>query len=129
MSALAQRFSVDWVLLFFIAPLVLFSLVSINSFGEASNVLFQKQLLWLAVSLTVFVILSYFDFRFLKNSKILTLLFIATCALLGSLFIFGSVFSGAQSWFNFGFFAFQPVDIAKVMLILILAKQFPERHV
>ena len=36
---------------------------------------------------------------------------------------------GAQSWFNFGFLAFQPVDVAKIVLILVLAKYFAKRHV
>ncbi len=36
---------------------------------------------------------------------------------------------GAQSWFNFGGFSFQPVDVMKLVLVLILAKYFSRRHV
>ena len=45
------------------------------------------------------------------------------------LFVVGSVFKGAQSWFDFGAFAFQPVDFAKVALVIILAKYFSRRHI
>jgi len=56
------------------------------------------------------------------------MLYIGICALLASLFIFGSVFGGARSWFNLGAFAFQPVDVAKVVILLVLAKYFAKRH-
>jgi len=36
---------------------------------------------------------------------------------------------GSRSWFNFGLFSFQPVDMVKLVLILILAKYFSRRHV
>jgi rod shape determining protein RodA len=36
---------------------------------------------------------------------------------------------GAKSWFNFGAFSFQPSDMMKLVLILILAKYFSRRHV
>lgn len=108
--------------------LVAFGLITINSFGE-SNGFFLKQLVSLAISLVAFFVLALFDFRFLKNSKVLMMLYIAICILLGSLFIFGSVFGGARSWFNFGALAFQPVDVAKVVILLVLAKYFAKRHV
>ena len=36
---------------------------------------------------------------------------------------------GAQSWFDLGFASFQPSDVAKLALILVLAKYFSKRHV
>jgi rod shape determining protein RodA len=49
--------------------------------------------------------------------------------LLLSLFVLGRVSHGAQSWFSFGGFAFQPVDLSKLAVILILSKYFSRRHV
>lgn len=119
--------NIDWVLLLSALILVVFGLVTINSYGD-QNLLFTKQLLSLGVSLTAFFILSLFHFRFLKNSKVLMILYGLTCLVLVSLFIFGSVAGGARSWFNFGSFAFQPVDVAKVVILLVLAKYFAKRH-
>jgi rod shape determining protein RodA len=45
------------------------------------------------------------------------------------LFGLGAVFKGARSWFNLGAFAFQPVDLSKLALVLILSKYFSRRHV
>lgn len=120
--------NIDWMILGSAVTLVIFGLVTINSFDQ-SNTLFDKQLISLVVSLAAFFVLSQFDFRFLKNSKILTLLYVLTAMVLGSLFIFGSTFGGAQSWFVLGSFAFQPVDVAKVVILLVLAKYYTKRHI
>ncbi len=120
--------NIDLITIASALTLVAFGLITINSFGE-SNGLFVKQLVSLAISLVAFFVLALFDFRFLKNSKILMMLYGGICILLASLFIFGSVFGGARSWFNFGALAFQPVDIAKVVILLVLAKYFAKRHV
>ena len=45
------------------------------------------------------------------------------------LIILGNISHGAKSWFNFGFFSFQPVDMMKLVLVLVLAKYFSRRHV
>jgi len=45
------------------------------------------------------------------------------------LFILGHISHGAKSWFDFGGFYFQPVDMMKLVLVLILAKYFSRRHV
>jgi rod shape determining protein RodA len=49
--------------------------------------------------------------------------------MLTALFVAGSIFKGARSWFNLGAFAFQPVDFVKVILVIILAKYFSRRHI
>ena len=41
-----------------------------------------------------------------------------------SLFLFAPLTSGTYSWFNFGVIGFQPVEVAKLALIIVLAKYF-----
>lgn len=120
--------NIDWILFFSTLPLVGAGLITMNLFvGE--NYFFEKQLIWLLVSITIFFLLSFVDFSFLKRTKILIILFFFSVILLLSLFLVGSVFKGAQSWFNLGFFSFQPADFIKLVLILLLAKYFSKRHV
>ncbi len=119
--------NIDWMILGSALLLVFFGLVSINSYGD-NNGLFYKQLFSLGVSLIAFFVASAFNFRFLKNSKVLTILYAAIAVVLGLLFVFGSVFGGARSWFSFGALAFQPVDFAKIIILLVLAKYFTKRH-
>ncbi len=118
---------VDWVLISCVFLLSLAGLVSMNSFVSTSNY-FERQMIWLAVSLFVFFAASTINWSFLKNTKVITILFGLSVATLSLLFVVGSVFKGAQSWFSLGAFALQPVDPIKLVVILILAKYFSRRH-
>jgi len=125
---------IDWVL-FFAALIISFAgLITMNSFqsmGDAQmgSYFFDRQKIWLTVCVGVFFIASQIDWRFLRRTSIITTLFAIFCGLLVLLFAVGTVAKGAQSWFNFGLFAFQPSDTAKLVLILLLAKYFTRRHI
>jgi len=49
--------------------------------------------------------------------------------LLVSLFFIGKISHGALSWLDFGLFSFQPADMIKLVLIIVLAKYFSRRHI
>lgn len=124
---------IDWILLGSVILVSCAGLITMNSFhaGSAAAVddkLFGKQLVWFLVALTVFFGAKSIDWGFLKNTRIVVTLFVLSISLLSLLFIFGSVFKGAQSWFNIGGFSFQPVDPIKLVVILILSKYFSRRH-
>lgn len=122
------RAHIDWVLLGAAVTLVSFGLITMNSL-VGQNTFFEKQLLWLCISLGVFFFTSFIDWSFLKRTQVLVSLFGAMIALLSFLLISAQSIKGAQSWLDFGFFSFQPTDIAKVLLVMILAKYFSRRHV
>jgi rod shape determining protein RodA len=83
----------------------------------------------IVVSLAVFFGISYIDMRFLRSTWVSVTLFALSVSFLVALFILGRVSHGAQSWFSFGSFSFQPSDFAKIALIIILAKYFSRRHI
>ncbi len=122
---------IDWLLVFFIVPIILAGLFTMKSFTpqEGSVNFFEKQIFWIVVSLAIFFIFSFIDFRFLRRTDVLVTLFLSFCFLLIVLFVVGHVAKGAKSWFSFGIFSFQPVDMMKLVLILILSKYFSRRHV
>ncbi len=120
--------NIDWVLLGSALLIATAGLLTMNSFVGQSK-FFEHQLVWLFISLVVFFVASGVDWRFLKNTKIIVWLFVLAVALLSGLFVLGSVFKGAQSWFDFGAFSFQPVDLVQLVVILILAKYFSRRHI
>ena len=121
--------SIDWVLFLALVPLVGAGLLTMDSFVGADNYFFSRQLVWIAVSMLVFFLFSAIDWRFLRRSDILMILFASSLALLLLLFIAGYVAKGAQSWFRFGSFSFQPSDVVKLFVILVLAKYFSRRHI
>ncbi|MDQ3075815.1 MAG: rod shape-determining protein RodA [bacterium] len=122
---------IDWLLVFFILPILAAGLVTMKSFAPQEGVgnFFNKQIIWVLISLTVFFVFSFIDFRFLKRTGALVAIFIFFCTVLIALFVLGKVSHGAQSWFDFGGFSFQPVDMMKLVLVIILAKYFSRRHV
>ncbi|MEX0917233.1 MAG: rod shape-determining protein RodA [Candidatus Paceibacterota bacterium] len=120
--------NIDWVLLFAALLIVGAGLITMNSFAE-SNLFFNRQLIWAFVGLLFFFILSTIDFRFLRRTNVIVLLFLLSIASLLLLFLFGEIAKGAQSRFNLGFFALQPADPIKLVVILLLAKYFSRRHV
>lgn len=127
-SFLSRVFNIDWILFGSIIPLLVAGLLTMNSF-VGDNTFFDKQLVWIGVSVLIFFIFSGIDFRFLNNSILLFWVFLVSIITLVSLLFLGSAFQGAQSWFDFGFFAFQPSDFIKLVTILILAKYFSKRHI
>lgn len=124
-------FGVDWLLVFFLIPIVLAGLFTMKSFvpEEGAVDFFGKQLIWVSISFVIFFIFSFIDFRFLRRTDVLVGLFLFFSFLLLALFVTGRVMKGAESWFSFGFFSFQPSDLMKLILVVILSKYFSRRHV
>ncbi|HEY4502412.1 MAG TPA: rod shape-determining protein RodA [Candidatus Paceibacterota bacterium] len=120
---------IDWVLLIPVLILVGAGLVTMSSFVRGGDYFFDNQLVWAVLGVSIFFILSFIDFRFLRRTSIVVIFYFMTILLLLLLFIFGEIVLGAQSRFNLGIFAVQPADPAKLVLILVLAKYFSRRHI
>ena len=132
MSNLRKMFGskadIDWALFFSVLPVLAFGLITMSSFAP-ENYFFEKQAIWITVSLILFFSLSFVDFGFLKNTKILVSLYLILNIMLLALFSFGALVKGAESRFNLGAFFFQPAELMKIVLILVLAKYFSRRHI
>ncbi len=120
--------NVDWILFLSSLAISLAGLITMNSFVGESN-FFDRQIIWIPVACIVFFMASLVDWSFLKNTRVIVSLFFASTILLFLLFIVGSVLKGAQSWFDLGAFNLQPVDIVKLVVILLLSKYFSRRHI
>jgi rod shape determining protein RodA len=117
----------DWILFGSAVLISIGGLVTMNSFvGESSFA--GRQVIWIIIASIFFFSLSTIDFRFLRRTRVIVSLFIASCIVLSLLFLVGHIAKGAQSWFRLGFFSFQPSDPVKLVLILLLAKYFTKRH-
>lgn len=120
----------DWALVTFAMTLVAFGLVSIYSSGGEAHLDFQKQILWVAIGFFLMIVISFFDYRILKNYQAPSLFLygISTALLLGVL-IFGVSVRGVESWYRIGFISIEPVEFAKIALIILFAKYFSMRHI
>lgn len=119
---------IDWSLFFAALGLSLLGLFTMRSFG-ADNTFFEKQMMWIALSVGVFFVASLFEYGFLRRTQIIVSLYASMIILLGLVLSFGALVKGAQNRFDLGFFALQPSDPAKLILVALLAKYFARRHI
>jgi len=116
-----------WPLLATAVTLSLLGVLTMNPFDGSAS-LAPRQLIWIAVGCIVFAACSMIDMRFIRRPQIIIAGYILAVGLLAVLLVLGHTIMGAKSWFDFGIFAFQPADFAKLVLIALLAKYFSRRH-
>jgi len=128
---LGQIKKMDWILTTTVLLLVLVGLLSIYSIGQDTNLqIFERQLLYVALGLFLMFIFALLDYRvFRDNNFILLGLYFFSLLLLAGVLLVGKEIRGVSSWFRLGQWGFEPVELMKVVLILILAKYFSLRHV
>ncbi len=129
-SAFARFFGrIDWLLLLCAVAISCAGLVTMNSFLASDNPFFGKQVIWLAISIVAALGASFVDWRFLRRTSVVSLIYGVIAFLLVLLFAVGVVAKGAQSRFELIFFNLQPSEFAKLALIILLAKYFSRRHI
>jgi len=112
--------------------LVCFGLLELYSVAVAKNDFsnFAKQIVFFAVGLLAMFAISFFDYRILKNNSylILALYWICLLLLLG-LHFFAPMIRGTRGWYKVGILSLDPIEPAKIVLVVLLAKYFSMRHV
>jgi len=82
---------------------------------------YGKQLIWIALSLPLIIIILMFDSKFYERYA--SLLYLTSMLSLLLLFPFGKNINGATSWYNIaGVFSLQPSEFAKAATALAIAK-------
>lgn len=120
--------SIDWGLFAALVPIMLAGLFTMNSFS-GPNIFFNRQVVWIILSLAVFFFFSTIDFKFLRKTSIIFAGYVGIVIVLILLFLLATATKGAQGWFDLGAFSIQPSEFAKLILILLLAKYFSRRHI
>jgi len=132
MSFISHIKKFDWGIIIPAVLLVCFGLVAIYSTALAKNDFgnFNKQLIFFGVGILAMVAVSFFDYRILRNNSYLILvLYIICLLLLAGLHFFAPEIRGTKGWYKIGIFSLDPIEPAKIVLIILLAKYFSMRHV
>ena len=119
--------TLDVTLVVSVLAISLAGLFTMSSF-QGNDSYFWKQSIWIGISLVAFLVASRFEYRFLKQTRTVMVIYVALLCILTLLFVLGHVSKGAESWFRLGGIAFQPSDLMKLGLIIVLAKYFSRRH-
>lgn len=85
-----------------------------------------KQGIWTAIGFAVMLVAMQFDYRRLRDKRIVYLLLIVTILGLMAVFAFGRI-NGAHRWIKFRGFRIQPSEVSKLSLTIFLA-YFLERR-
>jgi len=95
--------------------------------GDPWQLLYKRQILWVILGLVLFLFISNFNYRRLWDMTYF--LYALALFLLLLVFILGITRLGAQRWLKIIWFNVQPSEIAKLVLVIFLAKYFSTKSV
>ena len=95
------------------------SAVEINKTGSAGSIYLKKQIIAAVLGIIMAIIIQFFDYRIFKEYS--QLIFGSMVIILVMTHLFGANISGGRRWLDIGFVNFQPSELSKVALILVLA--------
>jgi len=126
---LLQNF--DWILLFLLILIGAISLLNLYSatfpIKETGGwQIFIKQINWYLIGFAALLLMTTFDYHLLERFAYPFYLF--SLGLLLLVLLIGNVYSGSQRWLYFGGISFQPSELAKIALVVVLAKYFDEQN-
>jgi rod shape determining protein RodA len=120
---------IDWVLLMaalFLVGLSLAVLYPISYLGNSAsggdNGHFQRQVIFAVFGAVIFFVFSFSDYRIFRSVSSPS--FLAGILLLIAVLLFGKIVNGTSGWISLGFFNFQPVELFKLVIAVVLAKYF-----
>jgi len=123
---LARR---DTVLLVAIILLGAVSALNLYGIGGADHTLFRRSVVLGIAGLGVMLLASTLNYRYLKNWSVpVLLLYGGSLALLASTLLFPDI-RNIRAWIVIGGFQFEPSELMKLALVILMAKYFSQRHV
>ncbi|MDR1942488.1 MAG: rod shape-determining protein RodA [Endomicrobium sp.] len=114
--------NIDWFLIICAAALITIGMLAIYSgtlnFGISSKYIAVQSM---AISIGVCAMAAFILFNYQYYRQFDNVIYVLSLLLLTSVLVFGVTVKGTRGWFNFGFASFQPVEIAKLMYIVVIA--------
>src|SRR3990167_8042919 len=118
---------IDVPLFVTVVVLCLFGVFNMYGIG-GSHPLVNKKSIFAVAGVLLMSSLSFFNYRYFKNSSQFVLTFYVGAVLFLALpFLFDSI-RGVQSWVIIGGLTFEPAELMKLILIVLMAKYFSQRH-
>ena len=114
----------DWPLLILVLVISFIGVFNLYSatFGQVEAPLYAKQILWIGIGLAVALFITIFDYRLYRDFAY-SFYGISLILLMG-VFIYQAIHPEVSRWIKIGPFFLQPAELAKIAIILALAKYF-----
>jgi len=120
------RLHIDVPLFVGLLVLISYGLLILYSASGESRLLIEKQLIRLALAFIIMIFMAQVPPRVLKAWAIP--LYVMGISMLIAVMFFGVSGKGAQRWLDLGFFRFQPSEILKIALPMMLAWYLSEQN-
>jgi len=122
--AFSKLKQLDWPLFVLMVLMVCFGLIlqsglslSVARPGLSS---FERQLIFVLLGLFLFFLISLSDYRLIRSLSYP--FYVLVLFLLLAVLFFGTPQRGVKGWFSLGTFNFQPIELAKLSVIILLAR-------
>jgi rod shape determining protein RodA len=119
----------DWILLSIVVAIVLLGVATFYGIGARSSDFITKQIVFLVIGIAVMIAVSFFDYRIFKNFSSASI----AIYLVGIVLLFFALASreirGVSSWIIFKNLTLEPSELAKLAVLILLAKYFSQKHV
>src|SRR5664280_1801236 len=96
----------------------------VNPLDSSSN--FLRGLMWSGIAVIVFIAATFFDYKWLKTFA--WPIYFVNLGLLALSLVIGTGVGGAARWIAIGPLQFQFSELAKILMIVVLANYLAERH-
>ncbi|WP_373779249.1 rod shape-determining protein RodA [Glaesserella sp.] len=118
-------FALDLLLIIGLLAITAYGLLVLYSASGANERMFMNRLIQVSLGLGVMLFMSFLPPRFYE--KIAPYLYVVCLVLLALVDLVGETSKGAQRWLNLGFVRFQPSEIAKLAVPLMVAAYLGKR--
>lgn len=129
-SFLKEKFKyINWGLLLTVILIITLGLINLYSSSDAriKPMRFYSQIIFTCVGLSISLFIAAF-INYKTIEAFALPFYIIVCVLLFMVDISGSAAKGAERWIGLGFFKLQPSELAKIAIILIIAKSLERMH-
>lgn len=118
----------DWIFFLIVFAICVFGLFNLYSatYDLTISKYFYNQLVWMGVGVLIGLILTLVHYHLYIRTGYF--IYAITVLLLLFVLFFGKSAGGAQRWIALGFFNLQPSELAKIAVVLGLAKYFHSHH-
>lgn len=120
----------DWLLFVVLSLILALGVLSVYSVTSVSTSvrtpIYMKQIYWIIIGWVVFLVMAWIDYH--EIVRFAYPIYGATVILLVLVLMIGRVGMGAQRWISIGGFSFQPSELAKLSILLALAKFFSDYY-
>ncbi|KRM55944.1 FtsW/RodA/SpoVE family cell cycle protein [Lacticaseibacillus sharpeae] len=120
---------VPYLVLCLISAIMVFSASGLRGYGSATNTtILIKQLIFIVAGFAVCAVVYFSKLKVWKSPGLLAIGIVIDMAMLIYLLFFGRSVNGASAWISVGGFNIQPSEIAKLLIILYLARILDRRQ-